>query len=156
MEIKQLPKKEIKLIKSLIEKMSIDRAKKYDKLLKTNKKCAVANFNLIKKQINKNKSAIFIAINGPKIIGYAFGTIEKLPEVRFKVARIGHIWDVFVEASHRNKRIGSALIKKLLSWFKEQNTKYVRIGAFFGNPSLKLYKQLGFKERHTNLQMRLK
>jgi len=156
MEIKQLPKKDFVKIRTLVGKFYIDQARKFDKLLKINKKAIDASYKIRKKLFNKTKGTLFVAIEDSKIVGYVFGTIEKpKPAAQFKVNKIGHFWDVFVEEKYRDKGIGSALIKALLNWFKEKNVPYVRIGAYHSNKSIELYKRLGFKIRHIALQMRM-
>jgi GNAT superfamily N-acetyltransferase len=153
--IKQLPKKDISKVRKLIDKLHIYETKHFDDSNRIDKAGLKANYNFSKKELGKNKSGLFVALDGSKIIGFALGYIEKKPN-RFKFQKLGQFFDLFVEENYRNKGIGEKLAKALLAWYKKQGITYIDIFAYAKNPSTNLYKRLGFVDRYVGLRIRLK
>lgn len=152
MEIKRLPKKKFIKIRRLLEKIYIYQAGHFDKLLEANKKNLEKTYKQNKKQVNKRKCAIFVAQDGSKLIGFVLGDVE---QEYYKVP-IGFIWQLFVEEKYRNKGIGTALLKRMLEWFKERGAQHAQIGALSSNPVIKMYKRMGFAPLHSGFRKRLK
>lgn len=59
--------------------------------------------------------------------------------------------DLYVDANHRNKGIGEALINKAKTYCKNHNLKGLGIQTAHDNPAQHLYERLGFV-RDTDLQ----
>ena len=155
-EIKQLPKKDIIKVRRLIEDLLTYESKSFDDNIRIDKKGLLANFKFISEEFRKHKGALFVAVENSKIIGYTFGWIEIKPKDINKVREVGYFSDLFVEEKYRNKGIGGNLARALINWFRKNKITLVNIYSYIQNPSIKLYKRLGFKDKSVTLRMRLK
>ncbi len=113
---------------------------------------------IISKQIEKEfkdlfSSKRFILIAEDEVMkGYLIGTLITTP-----YAKEGYIDDIFVAQNFRLKNIGSSLIKELIKIFKKKKIKKFRLGVHLKNKkAIKLYKKLGFKITHYEMEKNVK
>ena len=98
---------------------------------------------------------ILVARSGDGLIGIIVGAIwDYLPF--YKIARMGYISDLYVAPAVRGRGIGSALIREMEKWFREQGVEFARIetiNAYDGNQ--RLYERLGYEPFLVELRRRL-
>lgn len=69
---------------------------------------------------------------------------------------IGHVQNVVVAASERERGIGRALMEAAATWFRARNLTAWRLNVRTDNgPALALYTSLGFEHVHSNKLLRL-
>lgn len=152
MKIIVATKKDEPKIKELIEKLH-DFELPMEELYVAKPDTAERNMRFFKRMIKNDNGAIFVAEIDNKIVGYAVCWIAKRPPYLYKVDKIGYISDVFVEDKYRMRGIGSALLGKVLEWFKNKNIKYVELSVLAKNEKAKkFYEKHGFKVYSLNLR----
>lgn len=113
---------------------------------------------IISKQIEKEfKDSFspkrFILIAEEELIkGYLIGTLMTTP-----YTKKGYIDDIFVLQNLRQNNIGSSLIKEFIKMLKKRGIRKFRLGVNLKNEkALKLYKKLGFKITHYEMEKNVK
>lgn len=94
-------------------------------------------------RFEQNESVIYIAFIDNKAVGftqlyYLFSSVS--------MERMYLLNDLYVDANHRNKGVGEALIDAAKNNCKDNNFKGLAIQTAFNNPAQNLYKRLGFKK----------
>ena len=94
-------------------------------------------------RFEQNESVIYIAFINNKAVGftqlyYLFSSVS--------MERMYLLNDLYVDANHRNKGVGEALIDAAKNNCKDNNFKGLAIQTAFNNPAQNLYKRLGFKK----------
>lgn len=108
----------------------------------------------LKKDLVDAKTKILVAVMEKKIAGFISISFMKNPYMK---VRRGEINDLFVLEDYRKKGIGKALTKKGFSLFKSKGIKIISLNASSNNiPTLKFYKNIGFKENLKRLSLKLK
>lgn len=99
----------------------------------------------IRKALNSNNQCVFVATSREGcILGYIDGAIYPWPLSPYK--KYGSVNTISVTKAVWSQGVGTRLIEKLMSWFKEQNVNYVSLHVDFRNHrALKLYYSLGFR-----------
>ena len=89
---------------------------------------------------------IFIAIDGPEIIGYIIAKIEAYPPV-YLLKTYGAIYDILVTSKYRRKGIGSKLFQAALIWFQSLGIQRIELSIVPQNiESSSFWKKLGFQD----------
>ena len=102
--------------------------------------------------LRQDKVAFFIAENKGKIIGYVGAQIEKNYPPNVEKFR-GHLFNLYVKKEYQGKGIGTKLIKKVFSWFKEKKITDLKVMVYATNKGAhKLYKRMGYKDYIVNLR----
>jgi len=100
-------------------------------------------------------SALFLVetkeATGKKIIGYCLGWIEQTTFV-FNREKRGKIAECFILEDYRNKGLGRKLIEHLLSWFKENDIRWITVEVLEDNESKKFWEKMGFRITSLELQ----
>jgi len=152
MQIREATKDDEPKIKELIEKLHAFEMP-MEELYASRPDTAERNMRFFKRMIKNDNGTIFVAEVDNQIVGYAVCWIAKRPPYLYKVDRIGYISDVFVEEQYRRRGIGSALLGKILEWFKNKNIKYVELSVLVKNEkAIKFYEKHGFKVYSLNLR----
>lgn len=87
-----------------------------------------------------NRSGIFVAESGGSVIGYITTRIDE-------ESKVGGIPNIAVMPKYRGKRIGHALMKSALVYFREQGMMYARIETLAQNDiGSSFYPDTGFVE----------
>lgn len=155
-EIKQLPKKDYVKVKKHLAKLLAYEHNNFDKNIRIDRKGQQTSFRNMNSALQKRKGALFVAVEGSGIIGYSMGFIIKKSEESCKWEDTGYFDELFVEEEYRNKGVGSRLATALINWFGENNIKIINIQAYAQNPSIGLYRKLGFKDKSMGLRMVMK
>jgi len=152
MIIREATEKDEEKIKELIKKLHAFEIP-MEELYVAKPDTADRNLMFFKHKTKNNNGTIFVVEIDDKIIGYAVCWIERRPTYLYKVDKIGYISDVFVEEPYRGRGIGSALLGKILEWFKNKNIKYVELSVLAKNEKAKkFYEKHGFKVYSLNLR----
>jgi len=89
--------------------------------------------------------AVFVALDGEKVIGYTLLQTRKPPPV-YDEATFGFLSDIAVKEEYRRQGVGERLLKRALRWFKDRGIKWIELSVVYGNPSgYPFWKKQGFK-----------
>ncbi|MFT3826971.1 MAG: GNAT family N-acetyltransferase [Chitinophagaceae bacterium] len=98
--------------------------------------------NFLKARLNNNESIIFVALEKDAPIGFT----QLYP--KYSSVRAVKNWilnDLYVDAKHRRKGVGEALIREAMSFAKENNAKFVQLETAVDNVTAQqLYDVIGF------------
>ena len=98
----------------------------------------------IKKKMKSRKEIFLVAEIDSKVVGLIDGFI--IDDIFFK-EKIAYLDHICVDRNHRNKEIGTELIKEFQKISQKKGAKYVKLNAFKKNiNAIKLYEKFGFKE----------
>jgi len=92
----------------------------------------------------KDRLCLAAEIDGVAV-GFLLGAILQRPKV-FERRRYGHVYDVFVDASHRNRGVGEALVNAAMGWFRTRRVDRVELYTHARNElGLRFWKKMGFE-----------
>jgi ribosomal protein S18 acetylase RimI-like enzyme len=74
---------------------------------------------------------------------------------QFSDKALGFIYELFVLEEHRGKGISKKLIKTGVEQLKQEGYSEIRLSVFDGNPAIKIYESLGFKNRTITMNISL-
>ena len=111
----------------------------------------------LKKIIADDDSPIFVAIEGGKVIGYAFLQIKKVENNRsLENCKYIYIDDICVDEKSRGKGVATMIFNRVKEYSKEINCDYLRLNVWKGNEkALKFYEGLGFVELKREMEIKL-
>ena len=135
-------------------KLKQDETEEYSRLIK--KRMKLPPKSKLKKEFNTflsdKNTFIFVIEEDNKLIAYFQGSLLKSIWENF-----GYIDDIFVSRKFRRQGLGTKLIKNFIKILKSKKIKKIRIGVNSENKkALLLYKKLGFKITHYEMDKRLK
>ncbi|WP_024613277.1 ribosomal protein S18-alanine N-acetyltransferase [Clostridium sp. Ade.TY] len=94
--------------------------------------------NAIEKELNNNLATYIVCIEDSKVIGFVGAWL---------IASEGQITNVAVHPNFRGKKIGKALMEKLICTLKDKDCNAITLEVRKSNiVAQNLYKSLGFKE----------
>jgi len=153
-EIKEIPKREVKTYENLINQLFLYESDKFNPL--ADKKAGkLNNYKKIEKNLKKNPGFLFVVFDNKKPIGYSLGWIYKDEDKLNKIKKFGLICDLFVIEKYRSQGIGKKLIDLSLKWFRKRKINYVNIYAYSKNSAINLYHKLGFKDIWQGLRIKI-
>jgi len=138
MKIRQAARKDCERIVKELWLPFIRYHSKLDKFSVLDKKVIKIFYNHLCNFVKDPNNVIFIAEEGPSIIGYIKATKTGRSPV-YKIKVMGEISDICVLSSHRKKHVGLQLVRKAEQWFKKKGLKFVwlkvhsrnKLGNFF-------------------------
>ncbi|CDO03841.1 acetyltransferase [Oceanobacillus picturae] len=74
---------------------------------------------------------------------------------QFSDKALGFIYELFVLEEYRGKGISKQLIKTGVEQLKQEGYSEIRLSVFDGNPAIKIYESLGFKNRTITMNISL-
>lgn len=96
--------------------------------------------------LTESSELVLVAEEEGNILGYALGKLKD-PHFLFNHPRSGHIDDVGITASARNKGIGEKLVHELVNWFKSNGAERIDLKVHAGNESgITFWKKMGFTD----------
>ncbi|MFA9289112.1 MAG: GNAT family N-acetyltransferase [Weeksellaceae bacterium] len=103
--------------------------------------------------ITKKEGKIYVAETEGKVVGVIAGSISYLEsDVESIDTKRGRVTELFIEQNYRGQHIGSQLMQKIETYFKEQNCNIINIEVFAENPNAqKFYDTHGYKPRNIDL-----
>jgi GNAT superfamily N-acetyltransferase len=97
---------------------------------------------------NSVYGVIYLARQESALIAYLVICFDYSLEYRGKGAWID---ELFVEASHRGKGIGTQLLDLAEGASREHNAKFLHLEVTHGNPAIELYRRRGFQDHQRYL-----
>jgi diamine N-acetyltransferase len=91
---------------------------------------------------------IYLARQESALLGYAVICFDYSLEYRGKGAWID---ELFVEAAHRGKGIGTQLLDLAETASREHNAKFLHLEVTHGNPAIEIYRRRGFQDHQRYL-----
>lgn len=109
----------------------------------------------VMKSIGSRTKKLFAALDGEKIIGYAYAEIAKYPPV-FAVRRFGYISDLYVDPAYRRRGAGRMLFAAVKDWFTGRGIQRIELGvASVNKTAASFWRKIGFAERMRRLSMKI-
>jgi ribosomal protein S18 acetylase RimI-like enzyme len=109
----------------------------------------------IRKLIEADNTAVFVAQNGTEIIGCGYGRIEQSKHY-LKHRQHVHLGFMYVAPHYRGKGVNSMIIDALKQWAKQRGVTEVRLEVYAENePALKAYEKVGFSGILLTMRMNL-
>lgn len=110
-----------------VQESDVDRAKEF-----------------IQKRLDNNESAIFVALEGNKSIGFT-QLYPKYSSIRTKKSWI--LNDLYVAKTHRKKGVGENLIRVAMDYARQDGASTVELSTAIDNYTAQsLYERIGFKK----------
>lgn len=81
--------------------------------------------------LKSSKKCIYVYEENNKLLGYIYGEIYKNNDKALSV--IGNVEEWFVSKKYRSNKIGKKLWDKMMSFFKKNNVKIVKVEIFTQN-----------------------
>ncbi|HLC48562.1 MAG TPA: GNAT family N-acetyltransferase [Candidatus Norongarragalinales archaeon] len=111
--------------------------------------------NLIRKIMRGKKSAAFVAVYEGKIIGHIL-LVEKRHFPIYQKDSEAFVEEMFVAKQFRNLGVGTKLLDAAKKWGKTRKLPFLGINVHTkNNKAFKLYRNLGFREHHFEMRMKL-
>lgn len=96
------------------------------------------------KWIRARKNYFIVAMDGTKIIGYAFARLQK--DRHNSKILFGHLTQIYVSPNYRGKGVSDKLWEDILNWFKIKKVNFLQLFVTINNHhAINLYKKWGFK-----------
>lgn len=90
------------------------------------KDAKAAYIKFFRKCIYSRKHLLLVAENKSAVIGYSLANLGSRPPV-FKIQKIGHINDMFIEESFRRQGIAKKFLDEIYRWFKKNKASHVHL-----------------------------
>ncbi len=105
-----------------------------------------------KDALNSIKKFLLIAEEDKEIIGYLEGV-----QIIDNYQKTGYIYDIFILKEYRKKRFAIDLIGKFTNLLKKRKIHKIKLGVNPKNKrALNLYRKLGFKIAHYEMEKKIK
>jgi len=89
---------------------------------------------------------LFLVVeDNKKLIGFAFGTIQKNIHMIFETVKFGMLDHIWITNNFRGQGLASKLKNELFEWFKEKDCKYIKLLVLDSNTAKKIYEKWGFE-----------
>lgn len=110
-------------------------------------------------KLKNGEGALFWIMDGDTRMGFVAGAVEAQSEssrVEVGAHKIGRILEVFVEPTHRNKSLGTALIQEMERHLTSRGCTLLKIEVFALNAGAhRLYQRMGYADWTTDLFKRV-
>lgn len=105
----------------------------------------------LKKDLDSEWRAVFIAVEDGKIVGMVLGKIFRSMYIQGH-ERTGYISNLYVNKDFRRKEIAKKLTQALIDWFKSKDTVALTLEVYEENKLAKdFYHKLGFKDHSVKM-----
>ena len=99
---------------------------------------------LVQKVIKSHKGIVYLAEVNGRPAGYSFAYIKPNP-LKPMASRLGCIDDLYVRKEFRGQRIGSALTRKTIAWFRGKGIRHLTLNVLEQNRTAQgIYRKWGF------------
>lgn len=107
------------------------------------------------KSINSKTGRLLVAEDKGKMIGYSLTAIKSNISI-YKIRKIGHFHDLYIEPEYRRKGVGRKFLEMGCEWFRSKKIQHFSIAAHSLNPNaIKIYRKFGFSDFHIEMRMKL-
>lgn len=149
MKIRKVTKEDFRRYSALRKEGLEDYSKFAKEKLRITSKQIKEEFNGI---FSNKRRVLFVFEENKEIKAYIMGTLIKNV---YQCA--GYIDDIFVGKDSRKKGFGRLLMKAFVDWAKSKKATKMRLGVRINNKkAISLYKKLGFKIKHYEMEKELK
>ncbi|TYA69951.1 GNAT family N-acetyltransferase [Seonamhaeicola marinus] len=113
------------------------------------------NYYDIAELITNTDSEVFVAEIENEIV--ASGYVKIKPDRHYlKHIQQGYLGFMFVDKTHRGKRLNQHIINALLNWCRARQIDEIRLHVYQDNlPAIKAYEKAGFKKHMINMRLNL-
>ncbi len=144
MEYRKLKKQDANQVLSLWEKLMKEHTELEPKYYSLLKDARETQEKFLLKSIASPERFFMGCFEEEKLVGYAFGWIEKRPPV-LKVDKIGLLHEIFVSKSYRQKGIGKKLAQAFFDWCKSKGVFCVQLIVLEEKDAVDFYHAIGFR-----------
>lgn len=105
-------------------------------------------------KVKENNGKIYLCIDNDLVIGTIVGITQKKSEVKktYHLGNTGEILELYIDQEYRRKNIGNELIKKMETYFKENDCDEIRLSVFASNcNAIDFYHRVGFSNRNIGM-----
>ena len=155
--IRQAAKKDLPVLRKMNAEHFLLERTEYDKTLKTEWLGDERQKAHHLRGITGPDSVAFLAQDGDQLVGYVECLIWKSKNPWRTIDTRAEIINIFTDKKYRGQKIGSRLIKKVMSWARGK-----KVGAVFVDPyvvnlrAIKFYRRNGFADYKLCLEARLR
>jgi ribosomal protein S18 acetylase RimI-like enzyme len=105
----------------------------------------------LSKQLDGATTAVLVAEEGGKVIGYSYAALEGYDYMTLR-GPAGILHDIIVEPEHRGRGVGRLLVEAILEYLKSRGAPRVLLSTAEQNePAQRLFAGMGF--RRTMVEM---
>ncbi len=99
----------------------------------------------VRGHIGRTDRLCLVAEIDGEAVGFLLAAILTRPKV-FERRPYGHIYDAFVDATHRNRRVGEALVNTALEWCRARRVDRVELYTHARNDlGMRFWQRMGFE-----------
>lgn len=98
-------------------------------------------------RIDDPMARVLVAEVSGQVVGYALGFIVDLVPEMFAQEASGFLADIYVDAEHRRRGVGRALVEEMTNWFSDHNLGYWEWHVAARNPdAVAFWRAMGGRE----------
>jgi ribosomal protein S18 acetylase RimI-like enzyme len=102
---------------------------------------------MILNSFGQRSKQLFVAMDGDKVVGYAYVEISKYPPV-IHHTHYGYIGDMYTDPAYRRQGLGKLMYAVVVDWFRKKGVKHMELGAVSSNKvAQSFWRKMGFYER---------
>ena len=106
-------------------------------------------------EVKNNNGKCYLYIEDNRVVGLIMGIIDKYDEydyLDYKCPKRGRITELIVSQKIRSKGIGTKLINRMESYFKENNCEYIIVEVFaYNDNAISFYNKENYHSRMLNM-----
>ena len=106
-------------------------------------------------EVKTNHGKCYLYIEDNRVVGLIMGIIDKYDEydyLDYKCPKRGRITELIVSQKIRSKGIGTKLINRMESYFKENNCEYIIVEVFaYNDNAISFYNKENYHSRMLNM-----
>lgn len=107
------------------------------------------------KSIGSPNRQLFVALDGKRVIGYAYAEIMKYAPV-LRLTRYGYISDLYIDPACRRRGVGESLYNIVREWFVQKGLTTIELGIAAKNGTAEsFWRKLGFRERFMRMHLKI-
>jgi ribosomal protein S18 acetylase RimI-like enzyme len=100
-------------------------------------------------------SAVMVATDGTKVVGYSYAIIEETTELVTRKP-FGYIHDMFITRNYRRQGIGGKMYGEIVKWFHEKYIGRIELGILPSNKAAcSFWKKHGFTDYRRTLYKKI-
>ncbi len=110
------------------------------------------HMRILRNMIAESGGIILVAESEHSIVGCVVGVIIEKKDSAHKAMKSMHIEELVVDSSARNKGTGSALMREIERWARNERCSFMRVDCFSNNDRAHaFYEKLEYKDRYVNM-----
>jgi ribosomal protein S18 acetylase RimI-like enzyme len=110
------------------------------------------HMRILQHMITESGGIILVAESENNIVGCVVGVIVEKKDSAHKAVKSTHIEELVVDSSARSKGAGSALMREIERWARNERCSFIRVDCFSNNDRAHaFYEKLEYKDRYVNM-----